>query len=134
MIMRQYVSVLQSRVAKIIMLDIAWTGGISEAKKICAMADAEGFPITFHNCGGPVRCSATAHLASATHNLPNVETDRPFFKDDARYSTGFPEVKNGRLEPVDIPGLGKEMRPDMFSDHTLEVERSGEVPAPSTPA
>jgi len=129
----QYLPVLQSRLAQIIMVDIAWTGGISEARKICAAAEAEGLPITFHNCGGPVLCGATAHLAAVTHNLLNVETVRPYFERYAAVAKGHPEVKRGFLEVPDGPGLGIELLAELSQQHDVIVQRSGDVCVPTTP-
>ncbi len=54
------------------MLDIAWCGGISEAKKIATMAEAYHLPIAPHDCTGPVVLTASVHLA-----LNSPERARP---------------------------------------------------------
>jgi len=124
----QYVPVLRDRSAKIIMVDIAWTGGISETKRICEMAESEHLPVTFHNSGGPVLCSATAHLATATHNLLNVETVRPYFDDYSSYAHGYPLVQAGFLALSDTPGLGVALHPHVADDKDLIIQRTGLVP------
>ena len=124
----QYAPVLRNRSAKIIMLDIAWTGGISEARRICEMADSEHLPVTFHNSGGPVLCSASAHLATATHNLLNVETVRPYFEDYSSYAQGYPLVQDGFLRLSDTPGLGVILKPDIAASQGLLIQRTGSVP------
>jgi len=123
----QYAPVLRARSAKVIMLDIAWTGGISEARRICEMAESEHLPVTFHNCGGPVLCSATAHLAIATHNLLNVETVRPYFEDYASYAQGHPIIQDGFLRLPDGPGLGVTLHPRVAASKDVIVQRSGSI-------
>ena len=123
----QYAPVLRDRSANIVMLDIAWTGGISEARRICEMAESEHLPITFHNSGGPVLCSATAHLATATHNLLNVETVRPYFEDYSFYAQGYPLVHQGFLRFSDSPGLGVVLNPDIATSPDLIIQRTGLV-------
>ena len=59
---------IENRAARIIMPDICWCGGISEAKKIASMAETHYLPVAPHNCGGPVLHVASAHLAA---NLTN---------------------------------------------------------------
>lgn len=123
----QYAPVLRERIAKIIMLDIAWTGGISEARRICEMAESENLPVTFHNSGGPVLCGATAHLATATHNLLNVETVRPYFDDYSAYAEGYPLVEDGFLRASDAPGLGVTLKPDIAASQSLQIQCTGTV-------
>ena len=45
---------LETGAAGVIMLDLAWCGGISEARKIAAMAEAWHLPVAPHDCTGPV--------------------------------------------------------------------------------
>ncbi|HEX4488687.1 MAG TPA: mandelate racemase/muconate lactonizing enzyme family protein, partial [Terriglobales bacterium] len=52
---------IENRAARIIMPDISWCGGISEAKKIATMAETHYLPIAPHNCGGPILHYASAH-------------------------------------------------------------------------
>ena len=125
----QYAPVLRARSAQIIMLDIAWTGGISEARRICAMAETEHLPVTFHNSGGPVLCSASAHLATATHNLLNVETVRPYFADYSLCAQGYPRIQQGYLRLSDAPGLGVVLNPRLAESRDLIVQLSGLIPA-----
>ena len=55
--------------AGIVMLDIGWVGGISEAKKIATMAEAYQLPVAPHDCTGPVVLVASTHLSI---NAPNA--------------------------------------------------------------
>ena len=54
--------VVELNAADIIMPDLAWTGGISETRKICALADTYYLPITCHDTIGPVALWSAAHL------------------------------------------------------------------------
>ncbi len=55
---------LETGAAGIVMLDIAWCGGISEARKIAAMAEAWHLPVAPHDCTGPVVFAASTHLVA----------------------------------------------------------------------
>ena len=50
----------------LIIMDIAWCGGLTEAKKVAAMAEAWHVPVAFHDCTGPVALTASTHLAMAS--------------------------------------------------------------------
>ena len=54
---------LETGAAGIVMLDLAWCGGISEAKKIAGMAEAWHLPVAPHDCTGPVVLTASTHLS-----------------------------------------------------------------------
>ncbi|MBV8566740.1 MAG: mandelate racemase/muconate lactonizing enzyme family protein, partial [Methylobacteriaceae bacterium] len=45
---------LETGAAGVIMLDLSWCGGLSEARKIASMAEAWHLPIAPHDCTGPV--------------------------------------------------------------------------------
>ncbi len=60
---------LETQAAGVVMLDLAWCGGMSEARKIAAMAEAWKLPIAPHDCTGPVVLAASTHLSL---NAPNA--------------------------------------------------------------
>lgn len=47
---RMFKQLIDKRAASIIMIDLAWYGGISEARKIANMAEASELPVTLHDC------------------------------------------------------------------------------------
>jgi L-alanine-DL-glutamate epimerase-like enolase superfamily enzyme len=52
---------IEREAAHIIMPDIVWTGGLTEARKIAALADTHYLPITTHDTVGPVALWTAAH-------------------------------------------------------------------------
>jgi galactonate dehydratase len=60
---------LETGVAGVVMLDLSWCGGLSEARKIAAMAEAWHLPVAPHDCTGPVVLIASTHLSL---NAPNA--------------------------------------------------------------
>jgi galactonate dehydratase len=46
-----------------VMLDLAWCGGLTEGRKIAALAEAYAKPLAPHDCTGPVTLWAGLHLA-----------------------------------------------------------------------
>ena len=103
---------MERRAAGIVMLDLAWCGGVSEAKKIAAMAEAYQLPIAPHDCTGPVVLTASTHLSI---NVPNAfiqETVRAFYTGWYReLLTALPSVADGHITPPPGPGLGTELVP-----------------------
>jgi galactonate dehydratase len=60
---------LDTGAAGIVMFDIAWCGGLSEARKIASMAEAWHLSVAPHDCTGPVVFCASTHLSL---NAPNA--------------------------------------------------------------
>ena len=100
--------ILESRAADVLQPDIGNTGGISEAKKIAAMAEAYNVQIQPHVCASPVSTAAALQLDACIPNLliqelyPYRSAEHFMLVDHA------PEldVRDGVLDIPDRPGLG----------------------------
>lgn len=106
--------VMEARAAGIIMLDLSWCGGLSEAKKIATMAEAFHLPVAPHDCTGPVVLAASTHLSCNVPNALVQESVRAFYTGwYQELVTALPEVKNGMIAPPPGPGLGLDLLPDL---------------------
>jgi len=100
----------------VVMLDIEWVGGLTEAKKVAAMAEANQLPIAPHNCGGPVLHFANLHLGAAVPNLMIMESVRGRYNGWHRELVTKPaSATDGRLEFPEGPGLGTALSEDVLS-------------------
>jgi len=119
--------VLENRAARIIMPDICWCGGISEAKKIASMAEAYYLPVAPHNCGGPVLHAASAHLAANLTNLYILETVRRHYLDEYRgIVTNTLAARDGVIPVPAGPGLGMELEPAVLARPDAVIQRTAE--------
>jgi galactonate dehydratase len=118
---------LENRAARIIMPDISWCGGISEAKKIASMAETWYLPVAPHNCGGPVLHYASAHLAANLTNLAILESVRLHYNEayTGVVETTLP-VRDGRLPLPPGPGLGVSLRTEIAERPDATVDWSRE--------
>ncbi|NDA99446.1 MAG: mandelate racemase/muconate lactonizing enzyme family protein [Betaproteobacteria bacterium] len=117
---------LQTGVAGVVMLDLSWCGGLSEARKIAAMADAWQLPVAPHDCTGPVVWAASSHLSLHAPNALLQESVRAFYSGWYKeLVTDLPVVKQGMLSLSDKPGLGLELLPDLHrrADATVRVSQ-----------
>jgi len=110
---------LETGAAGVVMLDLSWCGGLSEARKIAAMAEAWHLPIAPHDCTGPVVLCASTHLALNAPNALVQESVRAFYRGWYREAvTAVPEVREGHISVPPGPGLGLELVPDFTNKFT----------------
>jgi L-alanine-DL-glutamate epimerase-like enolase superfamily enzyme len=118
---------LLSEAAGIIMLDLSWCGGLTEARKIAILADAWQLPVAPHDCTGPVVLAASTHLSLHAPNALIQESVRAYYAGWYRdLVTALPAVAGGCITVPDGPGLGLELRPDLDRRFTVRT-RSTEL-------
>lgn len=116
---------LQTGVAGVAMLDLSWCGGLTEARKIAAMADAWQLPVAPHDCTGPVVWTASTHLSLHAPNALIQESVRAFYTGwYTELVTELPRVKHGMVSVNDKPGLGIELLPDLHQRKDASVRVS----------
>jgi galactonate dehydratase len=109
----------------IAMLDVAWCGGLSEAKKIATMAEAHQIPVAPHDCTGPVVLVASTHLSINAPNALIQETVRAFYAGwYQEILTALPDVSGGTVAPPPGPGLGTELLPGLEGRPDAHVRAS----------
>jgi len=118
---------LETGVAGVVMLDLSWCGGLTEARKIAAMADAWQLPVAPHDCTGPVVWAASTHLSLHAPNALVQESVRAFYSGWYReLVTELPVVKDGMISVGDRPGLGLELLPglDQRPDAIVRISKA----------
>ncbi len=117
---------LEQRAVGIVMLDLSWAGGFSEARKIAAMAEAYQLPVAPHDCTGPVVLMASVHLSINAPNALIQETVRAFYHGwYQELVTALPRIENGFASAPEGVGLGTELLPELTRrpDATVRVSR-----------
>lgn len=110
---------LETGAAGVVMLDLSWCGGLSEARKVAAMAEAWHLPVAPHDCTGPVVWTASTHLSLNAPNALVQEGVRAFYRGWYRdVVTALPEVRDGHVTVPPGPGLGLDLHPDLDARFT----------------
>ncbi len=106
---------LETGAAGVVMLDLSWCGGLSEARKIAGMAEAWHTPVAPHDCTGPVVYMASCHFSLHARNALIQESVRAFYTGWYKeLVTNLPTVSNGEVTvALDRPGLGLDLLPDL---------------------
>ena len=116
---------LETRSTGVVMLDLSWCGGLSEAKKIATMAEAYHLPVAPHDCTGPVVLAASCHLSCNVPNALVQESVRAFYTGWYKeLVTALPEVRDGTIAPPPGPGLGLDLLPDIAQRPDVSVRSS----------
>jgi galactonate dehydratase len=116
---------LETGVAGIVMFDLAWCGGISEARRVAALADAWQLPVAPHDCTGPLVYAASVHFSIHAPNALVQESVRAFYS--GWYNelvTHVPKPKAGLLEKPPGPGIGCELLPEVWQRKDAAVRVS----------
>jgi galactonate dehydratase len=97
-VVKQYVNYLRP--------DVTHCGGISEIKKIAAMAEAYYIDLIPHNNAGPLGSAATLHAALAIPNITMIEAPWVNGEGEGDVVKPYPTVEKGFALPLEGPGLG----------------------------
>ena len=101
--------------AQIVVFDVGWVGGITEARKVAALAEAFERPVAPHDCTGPVVYTAATHLSMHLPNAMIQESVRAFWSGwYGELVTALPVIEDGMVAPPVGPGLGTALRPEVF--------------------
>lgn len=119
----QFRDLLRLRAADIIQPDVCCCGGLTEIKKIAALAEADYVTVAPHNPMGPVATAVNAQFAATAPTFLileyHVDTESP-----RRDLVLEPyEMVDGYLRLPDKPGLGIDIDEDYCTSHPYEPWR-----------
>jgi len=107
--------------------DIGRVGGLTEAKRVCQLAEERGLTIVPHLWKSGISIAAAAHLAATTANCAYIE----FLPKELCESALRRELVSDELRMVDgviplpqRPGLGIELNREVLSRFEREAERA----------
>jgi len=104
--------------------DLCWIGGLTEGRKIAALAETYERPIAPHDCVGPITLIASSHLTLSAPNALIQETVRAFYRGYYRdLVTELPRIEDGYLYPMQGAGLGSALLADRFARDDVKIVR-----------
>jgi len=118
----QFRELLEKRACAIVQPDVSHCGGISEARRIAAMAETYSIAVACHNPQGPVSTASSIHVGFATPNYliqEVVRADVPWRNDILIDPL---DVARGSVPPPTKPGLGIDINEAEAAKHPFEPE------------
>jgi L-alanine-DL-glutamate epimerase-like enolase superfamily enzyme len=113
-------NLIAHRAVDIVQPDVIWTGGITETRKVAALAQAYHLPVIPHVFSSGVASIANMHLIAALPNAGLLEFDQnpnplrsDLFEDPITVSS------NGRVTLPDGPGLGVRLNQDTIDKYRI---------------
>lgn len=115
---------LEKRAVSVIQPDVTHCGGLSEARRIAALAEAYRVAVAPHNPQGPVSTAASIEFGFATPSYiicESVQNDVPWR--DEVVQEGFTIEKKGMIvKPNTRPGLGIEINEQAVKKYPFQQE------------
>ena len=117
----QAVQMLSNNFTDYLQIDVTNIGGVTEARKVAAIAEAYGVEMAFHNAFGPIQNAVTIQLDAA---IPNFLIQESFYDCFPAWKRQLindqSKVNNGHTQVPTRPGLGVEV------DERILEERKSE--------
>lgn len=129
---------LAAGVFAVVQPDLALCGGVTEALRIMALAEAFNVPVVPHVWGGAVAFAAGLQFTALLPDRSRPGQRYPFFEYDASINSlrdglaEFPLVADGMVEVPQLPGLGIEIEDRNIAPFLTERIELRDTAAPQT--
>jgi L-alanine-DL-glutamate epimerase-like enolase superfamily enzyme len=117
--------VCSNHLTDFLQVDITNIGGITQARKVSAVAEAYGVEMAFHNAFGPIQNAATLQVDATIPNFLIQESFYDVFPGWKRrlVRDGTP-VSHGRSSVSSKPGLGVEVDERVLKEHSFRGQET----------
>jgi L-alanine-DL-glutamate epimerase-like enolase superfamily enzyme len=117
----QAVDVLSSNLADFLQPDITNIGGVTQARKIAAIAEAYGVEIAFHNAFGPIQNAVTIQVDASLPNFLIQESFYDVFPSWKRQLVNDEsKIEDGHATVPTKPGLGVDVNERLLEEHVVQ--------------
>jgi D-galactarolactone cycloisomerase len=126
---------LKNECVDVLQVDICSAGGLTEAKRIAALASTYGVEIIPHTWGTGIAFHAAMHYISNLEPIPGRLKAPDFFIEYDRTENGIRDrltypsmiMKDGYIEVPDRPGLGIEVNEEALQYFTKNIENGASI-------
>ena len=120
-----YPAMIEQQAVDVMIMDLGWCGGITDALPIISASDEAGMTSAFHDCTGPVSLAVATQVSLASPNTSVQEVARSFWHGwYPQMANGYPDLVGGVLLANDVPGHGCELTREFLSSARSTVRSS----------
>lgn len=115
----QYKDLILRQLVEVIQPDICHCGGISELRRIAALAEIYGIQVAPHNPKGPVATAANLHVCATIPNFMILEHvhPNPLFE---KVQIEPMKMREGHYDLPSQPGLGVDLNEKVIADNPFK--------------
>lgn len=120
-----YAAMIEQQAVDVMIVDLGWCGGITEALPLISRSRSAGMTSAFHDCTGPVSLAAATEVSLASPNTTAQEVARAFWHGwYPQMATGYPQLVGGKLHAGEAAGHGCELTPEFLHSADTTVRAS----------
>jgi galactonate dehydratase len=123
-----YLTILQEGLVDYVMPDVVRCGGISELRRIAALAEPYYVRLSPHDALGPVSIAAGFQTCMTTPNLYRQECVSEWFPEFEKIITPMFDIREGSIWPSDRPGLGIELVHEEIERYAIDADDPRALP------
>lgn len=120
-----YPLIIEAEAVDVMIMDLGWCGGITEALPWQEAAGRKGMSVAYHDCTGPVSLAVATHVSLASGHTKVQEVARAFahtwYSDMA---TGLPTISSGRITVTEEAGHGVTLTPEFLAATDTHIRSS----------
>ncbi len=117
----QVIHVLSNNLADFLQVDLTNIGGITQARKVSAIAESYGVEMAFHNAFGPIQNAATIQMDASIPNFLIQESFYDCFPEWKRQLVNDePKIENGYSTIPNKPGIGVDVNEKILDKYKVE--------------
>lgn len=113
--------ILSNNLTDFLQPDITNVGGVTQARKIVAIAETYGVEIAFHNAFGPIQNAVTIQIDAS---IPNFLIQESFYDCFPEWKRQLVQdqsrIENGNVSVPTRPGIGVEVDEKVLEQHRAE--------------
>jgi len=120
-----YQTMIEKKAVDVVIMDLGWGGGITEALPLITKSHEAGLEIAFHDCTGPVSLAVATEVSLASPNAKVQEVARAFWHGwYKQMATGYPQLSAGVINSSQSPGHGASLLPEFLKSSETFVRQS----------
>ena len=120
-----YAAMIEQQAVDVMIMDLGWCGGITDALPLIASSHSAGMSSAFHDCTGPVSLAVATEVSLASPNTSVQEVARAFWHGwYPQMAQGYPQLANGEVQAAGRPGHGCELTSDFLESADTLIRQS----------